>query len=501
MAEDESNATMRNDVGRLSVLSFLLASGLQACMVGPNYVKPQNSLLPLHNSPGSTAANAVTVPLDHWWTGFNDPLLVAVVEDALDKNWNLRAAVGRVERARAAASGEGAKLLPTMDLGMSASANRQSLNGLLGTIAGDAPGFRRSFEEYGIGPSASWEIDLFGGQRRAATAARSDAAAAEADHAAIRVIVAGDAADAYLQIRGLQARIEIASEQIAAQERLLALLHEQYDAGSATRREIAQAVAVLEQARATIPPLRIALEQQLNRLDVLVAAQPGAFRSRSDVSSGVPDIPAMQRDSSPDDILRRRPDVVAAEQRLVAANERIGVAISGYYPKLSLLGALGVDSLTTGSLFTGSAFYAGGSGALRWRIFDFGKVNAEIMAARGAEAEALANYRQAVLNAVEDVENSIVALVQTQVRVNQIQNQVHALVQARTLSEQAYRAGAIPLTDVLIADTQLLSARDQLQTERTNTARAAVGVYRALGGGWTLPSQSEGTAATDKRSV
>jgi len=184
-------------------------------------------------------------------------------------------------------------------------------------------------------------------------------------------------------------------------------------------------------------------------------------------------------------VLRRRPDIIAAERRLAASNERIGAAISEYYPKISLTGALGFDSLNAGKLFTSGAFTAVGGGALRWRLFDFGKVDALVAEARGSNAEALARYRQSVLRAAEDVENAFTTMAQTEIHVTQLRDEVDALVRARDLSEQAYRAGSITLTDVLDADRQLLTARDELDANRANAARAAVGVYRALGGGWT----------------
>ncbi len=194
----------------------------------------------------------------------------------------------------------------------------------------------------------------------------------------------------------------------------------------------------------------------------------------------IPSVPEISLDPSPTEMLRRRPDVIAAERRLAASNEQIGVALAGYYPKISLSGALGYDSVRGGRLFTPSAFQAIGTGALRWRLFDFGRVDAEVAQARGANAEALALYRGSVLHAAEDVENALLILSQTQLRVTAIEEQVNALVRARDLSEQAYRAGSITLTDVLDADRQLLSARDELDANRGDAARAAVGVFRAF---------------------
>ena len=190
-------------------------------------------------------------------------------------------------------------------------------------------------------------------------------------------------------------------------------------------------------------------------------------------------------------MLRRRPDVIAAERRLAARNEQIGVAIADYYPKISLSGALGFDSISANQLFTAKAFQPIGTGLLRWRLFDFGKVDAEVAQARGGKAEALAQYRQSVLKATEDVEDALVTLSQSQQQVVALQQAVASLERARKLSQTAYEAGAIPLTDVLDADRQLLTARDALDAQRGEAARAAVKTFRALGGGWDVPKAAE----------
>jgi outer membrane protein TolC len=170
------------------------------------------------------------------------------------------------------------------------------------------------------------------------------------------------------------------------------------------------------------------------------------------------------------------------------------VAISDYYPKISLSGALGFDSINAGTLFNGQAFQAIGGGGLRWRLFDFGKVKAEIAQARGAYAEALVAYRETALKATEDIENALMQLAQSKARVVQLQDEVASLTRARDLSERAYKAGAITLTDVLDADRQLLVARNDIESTRAEAARAAVSTFRALGGGWevqTKPSVSK----------
>jgi NodT family efflux transporter outer membrane factor (OMF) lipoprotein len=466
---------------------LLLSAILTACAVGPNYHEPEEALTPFHNT---AVSGPTATEIDQWWTGFTDPMLTEVVQRALSQNLDLAASIARVRQARAAASGAGAALLPSADLDASATYERQSTRGALGSIASTVPGYSRGIHDYSVGPAASWEIDLFGGLRRAAGAARAEAQAAEADQVGTRIIVAADAADAYLQIRGYQARLAVAQQQIADDDHLLHLVHERHDAGAATGREVAQAEALLKQAKASVPPLTIGLEQQLNRLDVLMGAQPGTYAQELGQVKEIPAVPSVPGNNQPTDMLRRRPDIIAAERRLAASNERIGAALSDYYPKFSLSGALGFETVSN-HLFSAQSFQPAGGGAIRWRLFDFGKVDAEVAQARGANAEALAVYRQSVLRAAEDVEDSLTVLVQTQLRVNEVQDQVDSLVRARDLSEQAYRAGSITLTDVLDADSQLLTARDEVDSSRANAARAAVGLFRALGGGWT-----PGTAGT-----
>jgi NodT family efflux transporter outer membrane factor (OMF) lipoprotein len=476
-------------ISKIVLGGLLLAIAPEGCTVGPKYKRPPTAALaPFHNQIKDAANDSSSVvPLDRWWTGFNDPMLATVVQRTLDQNLDLAVALARVNQARAAAAGAGAQLLPTVDFGATAIAERQSLQGNLGTIASQVPTYRRDIHEYALGPAASWEIDLFGGLRRGAAASRAEAEAAEADRTGTRVTVAAEAADAYLQIRGDQARLGVARDQIANDEHLLQLVRYRYEAGVATKREIAQAEALLEQARGIVPLLRFTLEKQLNRLDVLMGVQPGTYARELEKAGEIPSIPPIPNDRQPTDVLRRRPDVIAAERRLAASNERIGAAISGYYPKVSLAGALGLDSLNSGHLFTSQAFQPIGAGGLSWRLFDFGKVDAEVAQARGANAESLALYRQSVLRAVEDVENALSMLAQTEAYVTELQAQVQSLTRARDLSQMAYRAGSITLTDVLDADRQLLVAQDELDANRAGAARAAVVVFRSFGGGWEAP--------------
>ena len=488
---DRKSRTSSLTATAASLTILVLTIFLQGCSVGPRYKAsspPGTALAPFHNKLEISNSDGTPLPsLDKWWIGFHDPMLVKIVQRALSENLDLAASLERVNQARAVAAGAGARLYPTAEFNASASAEHQSLEGNLGTISRDAPGFRRNIHEYTLGPVASWELDLAGGIRHSAAAARDEVQAAEANRIGTRIVVVADAADAYLQVRGYQDRIAIAKSQIETDEHLLKLVQSRYDAGAATKREIAQAQALLQQARSTLPPLQLALEKQLNRLDVLMGAQPGTYAHELDTVEPVPSIPSIAN-QQPIDVLRRRPDIIAAERRLAAANERIGVALAEYYPKISLAGVLGLDSLNSGSLFTSGGFQAAGVAGLRWRLFDFGRVDAEVKQARGANAEALIDYREAELKAAEDVENSLASLSETEAFSVEVQAEVQSLARARDLSQEAYQAGSITLTDVLDADRQLLAVQDLQAENRADAARAAVGVFRSFGGGWQPPN-------------
>jgi outer membrane protein TolC len=272
---------------------------------------------------------------------------------------------------------------------------------------------------------------------------------------------------------------------VHTEENLLVLVQARMRSGLATNRELAQSQALVLQARATVPPLRSELATQLNRLDVLMGVQPGTYAKELVTSSQTFSVPTISDTSGPASLLRRRPDVIAAERKLAASNARIGEAISEYYPKVSLGGLLGFESLKSGDLFSANAFQPQAVIGLHWRLFDFGRVDAEVAQAKGANAEALAEYRHSMLRATEDVENAIVILTELEQQRIQVAQEVEAHKVAREAAQDAYKGGAVSLVEVLDEDQLLLTARDQLAQLHANDARAAVATFRALGGGWS----------------
>src|SRR5437667_4885507 len=467
-------------------LALALSASMTGCAVGPKYRRPTVNVEPFHNAPSIEArtTSLPPPPLDQWWTGFHDPELTRIVKRALDENLDLATAMTKVEQARAAAQAAGARRMPSANLNASKTTLYQSTESTTGRLASHLPGYDRTQNYYDLGFTASWETDLFGGLKKGAQAATAEAQAAEASQTGTRITVAAEAADAYMQIRGAQARLIFAKDQIATDEHLVELVQQRRDAGVASDRELAQAQALLSQARATIPLLTVSLEAQLNRLGVLMGAQPGTYAAELSSVADIPDVPEISGYGTPTELLRRRPDIIAAERMVAASNARIGQSLAEYYPKLSISGIAGSQALAPAHLFEQQGFQPISVVGLRWRLFDFGAVAAEVKRARGANAEALLQYRNSVLHAAEDVEDAFSLLVQSQNRRNEIVREIAELQREAYLSEQSYAAGVIPSTDVLDADRQLLAAKDDLAVARESAARAAVGSYRALGGGW-----------------
>jgi outer membrane protein TolC len=231
--------------------------------------------------------------------------------------------------------------------------------------------------------------------------------------------------------------------------------------------------------------LEAALEACMNALDVIVGAPVGTHRADVAQRRVIPAAPGMAATGTPGDLLRRRPDILMAERRVAAADARIGAAMAEYYPKISLSGLIGsATSISSGNLLTGGASQAAGVLGLRWRLFDVARIDAQIQQARGEEAEQLAAYRLTVLRATEDVENAFTALVQREAQAALLTRSVDALTRARDTSWQAYQGGIVSLIEVLQADEALLRASMARADAMTESARAAVAAFKALGGGW-----------------
>jgi NodT family efflux transporter outer membrane factor (OMF) lipoprotein len=476
---------MRAHLRSLALLLSLSVS--TGCALGRQYETPE---VPLSDRfVGQEAVERrefqARADLQTWWAGFSDPALTRFVSLALEQNLDIAQAAARVAQSRAALRQAGAALLPAGQVSAHGAKVYQSLETPLGRVLDATPDFDRAGSSYEANVGASWEIDVFGSLRRGQEAARAEYAASEAGAVATRLAVAAHTADVYVTIRGLQARLAIATQQAETRRRLLGLVTLQYEKGIAADLQVSQAEGSLAQVEAQIPVLEAGLDSAMNALDVLLGVQPGTYRAELSASMPIPVAPDLAETGTPGDLIRRRPDLIVAERRVAAANARIGVAMAEYYPKFSLGALLGsATTISSGSLFTGGATQALSVLGLRWRLFDFGRVEAQIAAARGQEAEALAAYRLAVLRATEDVENALSALVKRESQVGILTRGESSFARARERSDAAYRGGIVSLIEVLDADSNLLQVRDAKAQAQTEAARAGVAAFRALGGGW-----------------
>jgi NodT family efflux transporter outer membrane factor (OMF) lipoprotein len=466
---------------------------LGGCAIGPDYVAPTIAAPPAFMGQAAVVARPVpAAPVDAWWRGFNDPVLDRMIDRALAQNLDLAQAAARVTQARAGLGAATAALLPSASVEARGAQAHASTQTPTGRLLAATPNYDRDGALYEANVVAGWELDVFGGSRRDQEAARADYEGARAGVAAARLAVAAQTADTYMLVRGLQARLAVARQQVETQARLVDTVRLQREQGVAAELQLQQALGALQQTRAGVPVLEEGLDAALNAMDVLLGAQPGTHRAELALTAPIPAAPGLAEAGGPAELLRRRPDLVVAEQRLRASNAQVGSALSQYFPKFSLSGLAGTATTTTGALFKSPASQAQGVLGLRWRLFDFGRVGAEVSAARGQKAEALAAYQQSVLRATEDVENAFSSLVKRESQERVLADGEGALVQARNASKAAYDAGVVSLVEVLDADTRLLTVRDARVQARTEAARASIRSFRALGGGWR---ETSGTSA------
>lgn len=487
---------VKNMLPTSPVIALSVAGLLAGCTVGPDYTRPTVSTqekyigLEAVNQRHATAhAELLT-----WWEGFGDPQLTRFITQALQQNLDLAQASARIMQARAGLGAANAALLPSGNISSQAGRAYQSVETPLGRVLSSTPDFDRYGNAYEANLNASWELDVFGGLRRGKEAALAEYQASEAGVAATRLAVTAQTADIYITVRELQARLDVARRQVHTQQDLLATINRLYDKGLAADLQVRQAEGALAQVQASVPVLQTALDTAMNALDVMLGSAPGTNRAILAETSAIPAAPQIAATGTPGELLRRRPDLIVAERRLAASNARIGVAVAEYYPKFSLSGLLGsATTVSSGHLFSGDASQSSGVIGLRWRLFDFGRINAQINQAKGQEAEMLAAYRLAVLRASEDVENAFSALVNHEEQAIVLKQGVDSLSRARDAAFAAYQHGTLSLIEVLQADESMLRASDTQLQAQAESARAAVAAFNALGGGWQ-PGDTQETA-------
>lgn len=468
---------IRCDLGwRVSPLAIaLVVAGCAA--VGPNHRPPVVPLPAQFVNPPPAPLSVAEAGLP-FWRRFGDPLLAGLVERALVVNHDVRIAMATLQEVRAVRSELRGGLGPRVDAG--ASARRERASEI------QAPGVAdRTASRFDGGFDAGWEIDLFGGRRRAVEAAAAQADAVEADLAALRLSLAAEVARTYVELRGLQARLQVARSNLANQRETLRIVGVRQSAGRGTDFDVARSQGLVEATRAAIPALEAALARQSYQLAVLTGQAPGALASLLDGPAAVPGAPPVDGVADPAALLRRRPDVRAAERRLAAATAAIGATTAELFPSVSFSGQVGWNAGRADGLGRGAALSYGLGPSLRWNLFDSGRVRARIAQADARAQGALAAYEKVVLQALQDTDGALATLAHSREQLLAWGASANAARRAARLARLRFDAGAIDLLALLDAERQVLAAEEQLSLVETASATAAVALFKAFGGGWT----------------
>jgi outer membrane protein, multidrug efflux system len=472
------------------------AALLGACTAGPNFVRPAPQA-PEHWSAQATAppsnVSGQAAELGAWWNGFDDPTLDSLIERAVASNLDLHAAVLRIEEARAQRAIAAAAFWPT--LSVDAAYTRQrfsettpsgSLFNSVGNVhlpGGASISIPNPYNQVQLSAGASWELDLFGRVRRSVEAARAGVQVSVEDRRAVLVSVLADVAQSYMELRGAQARLSVARQNLATIEELLDLTRQRRAAGLTTHIDVANAAAQAAATRAELPAFELEITQSINQLSQLLAREPGALRSELEDASPVPPVPPEVSIGLPADLARRRPDIREAEANLHAATAEIGVAVADLFPRLTLAASGGFQSETPGNLLEWASRFGSLGPTLDLPIFDRGRWKTVRLYDVRAQEAALA-YRRTVLNALHDVENALAAYGADRQRRAWLDATVAQNRDALALSRQRYDNGVVTFIDVLDAERTLRQNQLSLADSVTAVSTDLVRVYRALGGGW-----------------
>ncbi len=465
--------------------AFALAL-FQGCAVGPNYQQPKTTAPAQWSAPKSGGETNLEPSIASWWKSFNDPQLDSLIERAVKTNHDLRIAEARVREARALYRIASSQLWPTLDAGGSYARQRQSKNQ---PIIGSFPlpsGASVPFDNnvYQAGFDASWEIDVFGGNRRAVEAGKAEVAAAEFGRRNVLVTLLGEVARNYVELRGCQRRLEIATNNLKTQQDALALTEDRFKKGLTSDLDVQQAATLLANTRAVIPTLETGIQDYIHRLGVLLGQPPEALLAElsapAPIPSGPPEVPV----GLPSELLRRRPDIQQAERQLAASTARIGVATADLFPKFSLTGIAGYESTSASDWFAGGSKFWSLGPTVQWRIFDAGRIRANIRVQNARQEQSLAAYEETVLMSFEDVENSLVAYAKEQIRRRSLEDAVTSSKDSLHLANQLYSNGLASFINVLDAERSLYQAEDALVQSDKAVTQNLISLYKALGGGW-----------------
>lgn len=487
-------------------ITFAVLLALSGCMVGPNYHRADALVSDRFGAASLPTTQPVAiVDLEHWWESFDDPMLNSLVDRAVAANLDVRLAEARVREARAQVAFNRAELFPTLDSTAVYSRSRPSRNafgvGSVGTGSTSSTGGGTSGGSsagavaptalsvgesnlYEAGFDAGWEIDVFGGTRRAIEAAQDTLEAQIEARRNALVTLLSEVAQNYIMLRGFQHELAIAQDNVAAQQNTLKLQQQKLQAGIATRLTVSQATAQVATTASQIPTLETEIQQAIHRLGVLLNRDPESLESELSPAATLPVGPATIPPGLPSELVRRRPDVRQAERLVAAATANIGVATADLFPKFNITGSLGLESLDL-KTFTNSASTAWSIGpSVSWRVFDAGQIWANIHVQNARQQEALIQYQQAVLQSLSDVDDALVAYNREQARREALRQAVASNLESVDLAKQLNNAGVVDFLNVLTAQLSLYTSQDQLAQSEQAVSTDLIALYKALGGGW-----------------
>ena len=490
----------RRRIARLTASIAASAGLLTACTVGPDYVSPKLVMPASFTEHIGSATSEATRPQtsntsnDAWWEGFDDATLNALMTDALRSAPDVAIAEARVREARALRGIAGADQYPSAEAGAEYDRTHGSANVPIGVPPGGlGPGANGNLWQAGF--DASWEIDVFGGTRRGVEAAEASYQATVSDLGDVELTLLAEVARNYIELRGVQRQLAVARSNLAIQQDSLSLTRSLFDAGLASRLDVLRAQAQVSDTEAAIPTFEANERASIYRIGALTGHPPEQLLAQLDTPQAIPlavaDVPV----GLPSDLLRRRPDIRAAERRIAAANARIGVAQADLYPHFSLTGAAGLESLNASTFLTAPSRYFSIGPSINWLIFDAGKVRFAMRAEQARTDQAAAAYQRTVLGALRDVETALVSYAQSQVRHERLAAEVTADREAVSIATRLYRQGLNDFLSVLDAESSLYAADDKLAQIDRDTALALVALYKALGGGWQAQDNTPDVSA------
>ena len=464
---------------RLFALAALLS--LCGCKVGPNYVAPKPeapaSWVGATNAQGGRTAVSTKPAEDllRWWEKFNDPKLTRLVAQALRTNLDVKMAEARLRQARAQRGVVAGGLWPSLTASGSFTRER------FGSDRASPSGY---FGYFLAGLDALWEVDIFGGTRRNVESASANIVAAQEDLHDAQVTLAAEVALDYVQLRGFQQQIVVAQNNLKAQQHTAEITRQKFGVGFVSALDVANADAQVATTESAVPVLQTSAQQTIYALSILLARPPGELLQELADPQPLPVTPPEVPVGLPSDLLRRRPDVRAAEARLHAATAQIGVAVADFFPQFSLSGSLNYQNNLIEKLFTGASSFASFGPSVTWPIFQGGSIAANVRVQKALRDQSYITYQQTVLGALQDVENALIALSKEWEHRKFLNQSVVANRKAVELSTLLYSEGQTDFLNVLVAQLSLYSAENALIQSTENTVTDVIALYKALGGGW-----------------